>query len=260
MSKGVLIGMAVYSTEENKKDECLRRTLESLDRTVDFTKHKLMLSVNASTQETKEILHYHRDIISKVFWNDTNLGTAEAINLVWKEREEGQHCVKADDDFIVEEVGWLDRMVRCIEREPNIGIIGLKRTDVWEHDRHEDPYYRSEFMHLPHEPGQEWLLIEKVRHVIGTCQLYNSAFLDKIGYLYQPSKYGYDDVLASWRAFKAGMITCFYPYTSIHHIDPGNTPYQDWKHRHSGEVTMEVIRIKDQYMSGERSIYYNPFK
>lgn len=260
MSKSVLIGMAIFSTEENKKDDCLRQTLASLDRTVDFSKHKLMLSVNASTQETKEILHYHRDIISKVFWNDTNLGTAEAINLAWRDREEGQHCIKMDDDVVIDDSGWLDQMVECLERDPNIGILGLKRRDCWENTGHQDPYYRSELIQLPQKPGERWLVVEKCMHIIGTCQLYNSAFLDQMGYLFQPSLYGYDDVLASWRAFKAGYKACFLPHISIHHIDPGNTPYQDWKHRHSGEVTMEVIRIKDQYLSGERSIYYNPFQ
>jgi len=45
--------MAVYSTVENKKDECLAKTLESLRGSVDFTKHRLMLSVNAYTFETE---------------------------------------------------------------------------------------------------------------------------------------------------------------------------------------------------------------
>lgn len=260
--KQVLLAMAVYSTEENKKDDCLERTLQSLSKTVDFSVHRLMLSVNSATERTKNIigLYEQRGVIDHVIWNPTNLGTAEAINKIWKKRQKGQHCVKMDDDFIVTEDGWLDRMVRCVEREPNIAIIGLKRNDCWENDKHPDPYYRSEFAHLPHEAGQEWLMIEKVRHVIGTCQLYSSQFLDKIGYLYQPSLYGYDDVLASWRAYKLGMITCFYPYTTIEHIDPGNTPYQDWKHRHSGEVTQQVIDIKNEYMTDRRAVYYNPYE
>lgn len=260
--KNVLIGMAVYSTEENKKDECLERTLESLHKTVDFSIHRLMLSVNAQTEKTKNIIARYENlgVVDHVIYNETNIGTAEAINKVWKIRQKGQHCIKMDDDVLFEEFGWLDKLVECVERDQNIGIIGLKRKDCWENTKHPDPYYRSQYIELPHESGQTWLTVEKVSHVIGTCQLYNSAFLDKIGYLFQPSLYGYDDVLASWRAYKAGMMCCFYPHYHIHHIDPGNTPYQDWKHKHSGEVTQLVIDIKNQYLSGERSIYYNPFE
>jgi GT2 family glycosyltransferase len=261
MSKGVLIGMAVYSTEENKKDECLRRTLASLDRTVDFTKHKLMLSVNASTQETKEILHYHRDIISKVFWNDTNLGTAEAINLVWKEREEGQHCIKCDDDWTVTQEGWVDLMEEAINRLPSIGIVGLKRKDCWErpYETHEDKH--SDLIYIPQIAGQRCIIVEQCRHIMGTSQMYNSALLDKIGYLFQNGVvYGHDDVLASWRSHVAGFKNVFIPYIEIDHIDPGDTPYQGWKERISGPQGLIVRDIVHQYLRGERSVYYNPFE
>jgi GT2 family glycosyltransferase len=263
MSKGVLIGMACYSTEENKKDDCLRQTLSSLDRTVDFSRHKLMLSVNAATQETKEIIHYHSDIISHVFWNDTNLGTAEAINLVWAEREFGQHCIKCDDDFVLTkgERGWVDLMVEAIERLPSIGIIGLKRKDCWERPYETNEDRKSEMIYLPQEAGQRCIVVEQCRHIMGTCQMYNSALLDKIGYLFQNGVvYGHDDVLASWRSYVAGFKNVFIPYIEIDHIDPGNTPYQGWKERISGPQGLLVRDIVHQYLRGERSVYYNPFE
>lgn len=258
----ILIALAVYSTEENKKDECLQQTLESLKNTVDYDRHKIRLSVNAYTQRTLNIIEHYQNIgvVDMVITNPVNIGTAEAINKVWRSRQPGQHCLKMDDDVVIESPGWLDLLEECIARDPNIGIIGLKRTDCWENTKHEDPYYRSELIQLPHEPGQRWLTIEKVSHVIGTCQLYNSALLDQMGYLFQPCLYGYDDVLAAWRSYKAGFKNCFYPSVLIHHIDPGNTPYQDWKHKHSGEVTQKVIDIKNEYLSGARSIYYSPFQ
>jgi len=94
---------------------------------------------------------------------------------------------------------------------------------------------------LPHTGGHEWQIVEKVKHVIGSCVLHNYALLDKIGYLYQPSLYGYDDVIMSHRTHLAGFYSCFLPHINIDHIDDGQTPYQDWKHKHSGEVTQQVI-------------------
>lgn len=46
----------------------------------------------------------------------------------------------------------------------------------------------------------------------------------------------------------------------IDHIDNGDTPYQDWKHKHSGEVTQQVIREVNEYLAGTRPIYYNPYE
>ena len=78
-----LIAMCAYSTEVNKKDDCLKRTLQSLRATVDFSRHRLMISINGHTEKTKEVIQQFSDIISKVYWNNENLGTAKGINQVW---------------------------------------------------------------------------------------------------------------------------------------------------------------------------------
>ena len=82
-----LIAMAIYCTLENKKDALLRKTLESLLRTVDFSKHTFMVSVNAMTKETEQTLWDYDEIIERIIVNDTNIGTAKAINKIWKLRE-----------------------------------------------------------------------------------------------------------------------------------------------------------------------------
>lgn len=255
-----IIGMAIFSTAENKKDKYLRETLFSLSNTVDFSKHRLMVSINAHTEETLEILNTYKDIISKIIFNGENLGTAEAINKVWQHRNKGEHAVKMDDDVFIHDKGWLDRLEECVSRDKQIGIIGLKRKDCWENPEHSDRYYRSELKFLPQTAGQRWLSVEKVRHVIGTCQLYNSDLLEQIGYLWQPGKYGYDDVLAAYRSEVAGFYNCFYHHIEIDHIDAGDTEFQSWKERHSGEYTQQVIEIVNQYIKKERPIYYNPFQ
>lgn len=250
--------MAVYSTPENKKDDCLFKTLVSLKKTVDFSKHSLMLSVNALTETTQTILDSFNDIISEVIFNPTNIGTAEAINKVWAKRKPNQHCLKMDDDVVIYNDGWLDLLEECISRDNKIGIIGLKRKDCWEKPQHDNPDYKSELIMLPQTAGEKWLVVENAKHIIGTCQLYNFALLDKIGYLYQPSLYGYDDVLASWRSQIAGFKNVFLPQIEIDHIDDGQTPYQDWKHRHSGEQTQTVINLVNDYLNGIKPIYYKP--
>ncbi len=86
--------------------------------------------------------------------------------------------------------------------------------------------------------------------------MHSSALIDKVGYLYQPSLYGYDDVIMSHRTHLAGFYSCFLPHINIDHIDPGQTEYQSWKERHSGEQTQKVISLVQEMYRGEKSIYY----
>jgi GT2 family glycosyltransferase len=274
-----LIAMAVHDTEENKRSKLTEETLLSIYKTVDLKKHRFIIVDNGSSIENRGItdafvqscnntlpeqierkLMYsfpdrESDNVSKIQL-EKNIGTAKAINLAWKERKPGEHCIKMDNDVIINQSGWVDEMEEAIEREPQIGICGLKRKDLWQHPGHPDRMYKSELIMLPHEPGQRWIIAEKTRDIMGTCTMFNSALLDKIGYLFQPSLYGYDDVLASLRSNKAGFINVFLTHINIDHIDPGGTEYIDWKHKESGKVTQEVIKIIDEYIAGTRSIYH----
>ena len=218
-----------------------------------------MLSVNGATEVTKRIIHNNRDIIEKVFWNDENLGTAEAINLCWAERKQGEHTVKMDDDIVIHQAGWLDILEDIVNNDPLIGQAGLKRKDCIENPSHPDPYYRSELKMLNHIPGHKWLIVEQCSHVMGSCVLHSSALLDKVISLYQPDLYGFDDVLMSKRSIVAGFKNVFYPHIEIDHIDDGKTPYQGWKERTALAKMEEINRLMRGYEDGSVSIVY-PFK
>jgi thiaminase len=85
--------------------------------------------------------------------------------------------------------------------------------------------------------------------------MFNSALLDKIGYLYQPRLYGFDDALAAVRCEVAGYASVFLPHIEIDHIDTGETAYQGWKEKHAGEDMAEYNRLKDAYRKGTRPIF-----
>lgn len=251
-----LISMAVYSTDENKKDAYLRKTLQSLSVTVDFTKHRLMLSVNGQTERTKEIIMMYKDIINFVFYNDENIGTAKAINKCWEKRNAGENCIKMDDDVVIYQSGWVELMEEAIRRLPKIGIIGLKRKDCIETVTHPDEYFRSKLIQLPQVAGERWITVEEAHHVMGTCQMYSDALLNKIGYLYQPKLYGWDDVLASARSRAEGFINVFLPHIEIDHIDAGDTPYQRWKEGHAGVSIEHINDLMKGYEDKTISTYY----
>ena len=257
--------MAVHDTEENGRTKLTDRTIESLLKTVDFEKHRLFISDNGSCEATQEIyvrlaqfwiLYKFPFDNLKVIKNGENIGTAKAINKCWKFRKPGEHCIKMDNDVVIHYKGWVEEMEEAIRIEPMLGQVGLKRKDCWEYPEHENPEIRSKLIMLPHAAGERWIVVEQAKHIIGTCVMHNSELLDKVGYLFQPTLYGHDDVLMSWRSYLAGFISVFIPWINIDHIDPGGTEYQKWKEEEGGRNGHLVSNIVDEYISGKKSLYH----
>lgn len=253
-----LIGMAVFDTVENNRTDLTRRTLESLARTVDWNQHRLFVSDNGSCEATHAVYAgMEGKLPFEVIYNSENLGTANAINLAWRHREPGEPCIKMDNDVEIHQPCWASWMEDVFRRDPSIGICGLKRNDLAECPWSKNPWYKSEIRMLPHERGQRWLVVEEVLHVMGTVQGYSSALLDRIGYLYQPGLYAFDDSLAAVRAQATGFKSVFLHGFEIAHIDPGGTKYTEWKRQYAGKDMAKYHLLRDEYLSGERSVYYD---
>jgi len=248
-----LIAMCCFDTDENNRTQYTKRTLQSLMQTVNMARHRIIVVDNASCEATKRVLRDFDPYI-KVITLGQNLGTAKGINMAWLEREPGEHAIKMDNDVVIHSTGWVEEMEEAIMLDSKIGIVGLKRKDCWEKPTHENPHYKST-LELLGGVNHKWIPIEKVNHVMGTCQMFNSALLDKIGYLYQPRLYGFDDSLAAIRCQVAGFYSCFIPHIEIDHIDTGETPYQGWKEKHSGEDMVAFNQIKNAYLNGTKPIY-----
>lgn len=251
----VNINMAVHNTPENDRLKYTEQCINSLIKQGVHLFHDLYIINQGTCEKTKEYLN-RLPFQCNVIFNTENKGTARAINQGLENRKPGQHAIKCDDDVVIKADDWVEQMAEAIEREPQIGIVGLKRKDLIQTTWHSDPEYRSELIMLPHEPGQRWINVEKTRDIMGTCTMFNSALLDKIGYLYQNSIYGFDDCYASWRSNIAGFWNVHLSHIEIEHLDDGgNLDYTTWKQKHSGEVFEQVRREVNEMLRGERSIY-----
>jgi len=257
-----LIAMAIWDTKQNERTKLTKECVNSLMETVDYSKHRIYLVDNGSCDYTKSYLDTvrasSRNLINVITLPE-NIGTAKAINKAWQHRNSGENAVKMDNDVVIHSNDWVERLEDCIAREPRIGIVGLKRRDCIETPWNPQKWYRSELLMLPHETGQTWLIVEKVHHVMGTCQMYSSALLDKIGYLYQMGElYGFDDALASVRADKAGFYTVHFPHIVIDHIDKGGDAYYSWKQKVSGQAMARFNSTAQAYSLGYKEIYCGP--
>lgn len=253
----MLIAMAVYDTKSNKRTWMTERTLRSLMETVRWDRHRLIISDNGSCDDTRWVYEIFEGLMPfEVIYNERNLGTAAAINLAWRKRNPGEHCVKMDNDVVIHQADWADWMEDVFERRGDIGICGLKRKDLAESPFAEGDM-QSEVYMLPHLPGQRWLVVEEVKHVIGTCQAYSSRLLEHIGYLYQPGLYGFDDGLAAVRAKVAGFKSVFLHGFDIDHIDPGGDKFCAWKRGAAARWFPEYNSLVVQYEAGIKPVYYD---
>lgn len=255
-----LISMASYCTESNNRAPLLKRTLDSLLQTVDFQKHRIFIVVNSAVPESVDAIFQFGKAVGpalEVIYPPENIGTARAVNKGWERRVPGEMAIKMDDDVVIHRAGWVDEMEEAISRDSKIGIIGLKRKDLWETPWHPNQEHRGHLRMLPHETGQKWIIVEDVNHVMGTCQAYSAALLERIGYLYQPRLYGFDDSLAAIRCKVAGFRSCFLHGYEIDHIDPGGDAYTQEKRDMAGQDSAEYHRLKTGYIDHSISIYYD---
>jgi GT2 family glycosyltransferase len=258
-----LLSMAVFDTLENQRTPMTEETLISLGNTVNFAKHSLYVIDNASCQETKDLLKKYQAMMGfTLITNEENIGTARAINQALKFRKLGESAIKLDNDIKIHQRGWVDLMEEAIDREPIIGVLGLKRVDLLQTPNLPDGHWaQSHLFMCKQEPGQRWIVCEQAHDIMGTCIMMSGALLDKINGLVQlKSGYGFDDNLLCVRSLKAGFINCFLPAIDIEHIDnSGNTDYVLWKQKVAGEQMAEYNTMKNEYMNGTRDIFH-PFE
>lgn len=275
-----LLAMASFCTEENRRFPLTLRTLNSLSLTLDWSRHRLVVIDNGSTcPKASAFFRFwcEAGAVSEgwqsgpefytvppltLIRNAENRGQARALNQGWLLAEKGQTVARCDDDVQFLDAGWLDRLCDCLDRDPTLGIVGLKRPDLWERPDHPDENWRSELRMLPHPSGQDWLVVEQAKSVIGTVQAVSPRLVEKIGYLYQKDwSWGLEDSLYLARATAAGFWAGFYANCRIRHLDdaaPGSTPYQRWKESQGWQNMAEHDRLRAAYLDGSMSLYHGP--
>jgi GT2 family glycosyltransferase len=255
----MLIAIVTYDTPENGRTSLTQATLESLRETVDFTQHRVIVSDNGSHEPTLQLLAEYQDrgLIQEIIFNRENIGTANAINKAWRKRLPQEDVVKMDNDVRILQPGWADWMEDVFRRDKTIGIVGLKRKDLEERPDHENSWFKSTIHMLPHNPGERWIVVEEVNHVMGTCQAYSRLLLQKIGYLYQPGAYGFDDSLAAVRARVAGFKSVFLHGFEIDHLDVGANEYTEWKRWYAGAQMQTYNDLAAAFIAGRLSVYFD---
>jgi len=240
-----LIIMVVNDTEENGRHQYTKQTLEMLVRTVNWDKNRICISDNNSCQKTKLIIKEFLPLMcgqsgAILNTNIENIGTAAGLNQGLINRHSSEYCVKIDNDVVVHEIDWINKMMDAMLSNPEIGVLGLKRNDVL-----------GDFIKI----GD----IEYGDDIMGTCTMFSPKLLDKIGRSIQFSTYGYEDNITNCRSLKAGFKNAYLTNIKITHLDEGGTEYTEWKKKEAGIYASEAAIVMDLIRTGQLSYYY-PFE
>lgn len=262
----MLIAVPVYDTEANGRAELTQKVLPQLLETISAGV-RVVVYDNGSCAVTKDFLTQfnldHPSVFDVVF-GDRNIGIADAVNRIWRNFSMPNEVLcKMDNDCFIRDKGWTDVIKFAFKRNPDIGILGLKRKDVEEHPNHIIPHYKSRMYYVNHKPGEKWIPIEEVNHVMGTCYSFNPSMLRHFGYLQQPDTvYGFDDATSAVRAHKIGYKTCFLPHIEIDHLDidlnsDKHKVYTEWKSQQAEDGGPRYSSYAKQIKSGKLSAYYD---
>lgn len=231
----------IFATNDNGKLPIVKECIASLMATVNLKKHRWIVVNNSCNPETEAYL----DSLPTDGLNVTiihlkeNIGTARGINIGLRSREPSEVCIKCDDDLTWVSKGWVEELETMIRKKPSIGILGLKRNDVY-----------SNF-------EVDGVLIWS-HDIFGTCTAYNPTMLDKVGLLSQPSStYGFDDSIFSVRSEAAGFKNAFYMPVKITNLDTGGTEYTEWKKREANIYLQEASIMMDLIKKGELDYFYD---
>jgi GT2 family glycosyltransferase len=245
-----LIAMAVYDTVENGRSKYTEKTLRSLLRTVDMNQHRLIVVDNNSCKDTKVNFKWFKGLglNIEVITNSENVGTAKAINQAWAYRKPNETVIKMDNDVVINNYGWVEEMELAMKLG-GYGILGLKRKDLMQSPNASN-HWKTELKMLPHEKGDNWVVVEESADIMGTVQMFHPELINKMGGLMQAGVYGFDDTLACIRAILLGYKLAFLPHIDIDHIDVGGDAYTEWKRNYAGEKMEEFYKIKDNLING----------
>lgn len=208
-----------------------RQCIHSIQQTTSSGSCEVIVIDNASTDGT---LRYLRtlDGYVKVIYNGTNESFSRACNQ-GMESANGRYILLLNNDTVATP-GWLDALVREMESDPAIGIVGacllypnssrIQHAGVvvgtW--DNLLTPYHKHKLRKLEHV--KEARQSRDCKVVTGACMLISRKVLEVIKGLDEGYRYGYEDVDFCFRAFRAGFRIRYCAGSILYHhesITPG---------------------------------------
>jgi len=203
--------------------EYTKRCIESIERWTSEP-HEIIIVDNGSTDGT---LAYLETLAAQnprvqVVTNGENLGFAAGNNRGIAVAK-GDYILLMNNDVVVTP-GWLERMLACAARNPQIGIVGPVSNCVSGPQYVDQPLYNTDSLAGLERFSQEWAIkhyreVLPIWRIVGFCMLISRAVIDKIGGLDERFGQGnFEDDDFCIRAAIAGWKCAVARDSFVHHF------------------------------------------
>lgn len=226
------------------KAEFLARTLQSLALDCDPELYHHVIIDNSSADDTAQVCQSFG--VERIY-NPNNVGIAAALNQAVVMLRPSQYFMKLDDDITPLGAGWMEAMLKAMKAD-RIGGVALSRLGRDDEQLANDTVTSNGEWLVP--SGEQWWT---------NCALYRYEAVQDLGSFWQPTRYGFEDILTGARLRKLGWKTVYLPAYRIVHEGcwsrrRENKEYIAWKaqeRRAAGKIDKILAEIE----SGKRPAY-----
>ena len=221
------IVLSIIIVNWNNKD-ILRDCLSSIYHTHNVSKYEIIVVDNNSEDSSVELIK-NKFVDVKLIENNKNLGFAKANNQAIKITR-GNYILLLNNDTVVTNTYFFDRMIEYMKRKPQVGILGCKLLypdgtlqscgesfpSVWEILKSQILFTKT-WKRLG-KSKKEDNHFKKVDFVCGACLMTRKEILDQVGLLRENYFMYGEDVEFCYRVHKAGYDIGVLTDESIIHL------------------------------------------
>ena len=221
------IVLSIIIVNWNNKD-ILRDCLSSIYHTHNVSKYEIIVVDNNSEDSSVELIK-NKFVDVKLIENNKNLGFAKANNQAIKIAR-GNYILLLNNDTVVTNTYFFDRMIEYMKRKPQVGILGCKLLypdgtlqscgesfpSVWEILKNQILFTKT-WKRLG-KSKKEDNYFKKVDFVCGACLMTRKEILDQVGLLRENYFMYGEDVEFCYRVHKAGYDIGVLTDESIIHL------------------------------------------
>ncbi len=197
-----------------------RRCLDSLRENTDLTRAEVLVIDNGSTDETPRGLADYP--WARTIRNETNLGFVRGNNVGIAAAPAGADVLLLNNDVVVEQRDWLERLQACALSAPDVGVVGCRLTMPDGRLLHAGTYVLPDTLWGQQvgsgetEVGQ-YAADRDVEGIVFACAYVRRELLDRIGGLSEDFESYFEDTDYCLRARAAGFrIVCCGGVTLVH--------------------------------------------
>ena len=229
-----MVKLSIIILSYNTKDltiKCLESLIDQYDKQLDESELEIILTDNASTDETIEAIQNSEFRIQnfKLIQNKENYGFSKGNNIASKNAK-GKYILFLNSDTQVKDKGFLD-MINFMDKNSQIGILGGKLTNAnGSPQLSAGKFYNLFNLFLMLFGGERLGLVRsspdkvtKVDWVSGACMMVRADVFKEIKGFDENLFMYMDDVELCFRAKKNGFLTYFYPNLKIIHEERGSS-------------------------------------